>query len=149
MVLILNPVDRKKDMNKQKGTCQGRILLVDDDHFLLDFFSRVLTAQGFQTVHASNGNEAMQILLTDPHPFDLTIVDLLMPEMNGWKLIEGIRSEEKLMKLPVIALTGMSLSYQEYERIRQMANAVLLKGDFDISRFMETIRQHIAPVTDD
>ena len=43
--------------------------------------------------------------------------------------------------MPIIALTGLSLSYEEYERTRRQTDAVLLKGDFEISRFTETINK--------
>jgi DNA-binding response OmpR family regulator len=128
--------------NDSPKTTKGlRILLVDDDRFLLEFFTRVLTAQGYTTVQASNGAEAEAILNTDTDTFDLMVVDLLMPVQSGWKLIDKLKKHEDHKKVPIIALTGMSLSFEEYDRIRSMADAVLLKGDFEISRFNNTINE--------
>ncbi len=118
-----------------------RILLVDDDKFLLEFFGRILTAQGFITVMAGNGSEGEDYLRDDEQGFDLLVVDLLMPVQSGWKLVEYVRNSERYAELPIIALTGLSLSYEEFERIREQTDAVLLKGDFEISRFTETINQ--------
>ncbi len=118
-----------------------RILLVDDDKFLLEFFARVLTAQGFVIVLAANGLEAEEVLKTDKKVFDLVVVDLLMPMQNGWRLIDFIKASKKHQNMPIIALTGLSLSYEEYERTRRQTDAVLLKGDFEISRFTETINK--------
>ncbi len=118
-----------------------RILLVDDDKFLLEFFGRILAAQGFITVLAGNGSEAEQILESDTKGFDLMVVDLLMPVQSGWKLVEHVRATEGNADIPIIALTGLSLSYEEFERIRDQTNAVLLKGDFEISRFTDTINE--------
>lgn len=118
-----------------------RVLLVDDDKFLLEFFGRVLAAQGLTAVPASNGSEAQELLASDPKGFDVMVVDLLMPIQSGWKLIEHVRGSDQLRDLPIIALTGLSLSYEEFERVRQQTNAVLLKGDFEIARFTETLNQ--------
>lgn len=116
-----------------------RILLVDDDRYLLEFFTRVLNAQGYTAVKASNGVEAEAILDADAESFDLMVVDLLMPVQSGWKLIEILKQHDTYKKIPIIALTGMSLSFEEYDHIRTIADAVLLKGDFEISRFNKTI----------
>jgi len=118
-----------------------RILLVDDDKFLLEFFGRILSAQGFVAVMASNGSEAQDVLKNEEAGFDLVVVDLLMPVQSGWNFIEFLKNDPRFKDLPIIALTGLSLSYEEFERIRQQTSAVLLKGDFEIARFTETINQ--------
>ncbi len=128
----------KDERRKNKGL---RILLVDDDRFLLEFFTRVLNAQGYTTVKAGNGAEAEIILNSDTEIFDLMVVDLLMPVQSGWKLIDKLKKHDDHKKVPIIALTGMSLSFEEYDKIRAMADAVLLKGDFEISRFNKTIQE--------
>lgn len=132
----MDATDQSKLINKHRGL---RVLLVDDDRFLLEFFSRILTSQGYTTVQAHNGSEAEDILNSDCDPFDLMVVDLLMPVQSGWKLIDKLRKGESFSDIPIIALTGMSLSFDEYDRIREMADAVLLKGDFEISKFNRTI----------
>ncbi len=131
---------KKSTKEKKKLRKNYRILLVDDDMFLLEFFERILAAQGFTTVRASNGIEAEEILETDEGAFDLMIVDLLMPVKSGWKLVESLKQNAKHKDMPIIALTGLSLSYDEYERVRQLTSAVLLKGDFEVTRFIETIK---------
>ena len=116
-----------------------RILLVDDDKYLLDFFKRILSSQGFITVTANQGNEARDILNDDIQGFDMIILDLLMPVESGWKLIEYLHEHESYSSIPTIAMTGLSLSFEEYERIRKQCSAVILKGDFEIERFTTTV----------
>ena len=120
-----------------------RILIVDDDKFLLEFFGRILTAQGYITILANNGNDAKDLIENEEKKFDMIILDLLMPVQSGWKLLEFLKDHERYAGTPVIVMTGLSLTYDEFERIKDDCSAVLLKGDFEISRFSTIIEEHM------
>lgn len=64
----------------------GTILVVDDDHDILDAIAEVLTREGYRVVAASDGAEAIARLAAEP--IDLILLDLLMPTMSGWEVIE-------------------------------------------------------------
>lgn len=117
------------------------VLLVDDDQFLLEFFERVLTAHGYKIITARNGHEGAEIVAQAEDEIDLFVLDLLMPVESGWDLINAIRQSERYKNAPIIALTGLSLAYDEFERLGEKVDAVMLKGDFDVSRFTETIAE--------
>ena len=128
---------------KKISTTPKRILIVDDDKFLLEFFGRILTAQGYISVLANNGSDAKHILDNEAKVFDMIILDLLMPVQSGWKLMEFLKNHDHYTKTPVIVKTGLSLTYHEFERIKDDCAAVLLKGDFEISRFSAIIEEHL------
>ena len=69
----------------------------------------------------------------------MVILDLLMPVESGWKLINFIKADEKYKDMPIIALTGLSLSYEEFEKVKEQCNDVMLKGDFEIERFTSKV----------
>ena len=117
------------------------VLLVDDDQFLLEFFERVLTAHGYKIITARNGHEGAEIVAQAEDEIDLFVLDLLMPVESGWDLINAIRQSERYKNAPIIALTGLSLAYDELGRLGEKVDAVMLKGDFDVSRFTETIAE--------
>ncbi len=116
-----------------------RILVVDDDELLRQFYSRVLSAQGYVPVCATNGAEAIEILEGENGKFDLALIDLLLPVKSGWELIEYIKADPKFATLPLIAITGLSFSFEEFEKVKNACDAVFLKGDFEITKFNETI----------
>lgn len=116
-----------------------RVLVVDDDELLRDFYRRLLGSQGYVPVCASNGAEAIDILTTAGESFDLAVIDLLLPVRTGWELIEHIKGAKELADLPIIAITGLSFSLEEFEKIKNSCDAVFLKGDFEITKFNETI----------
>ena len=92
-------------MEKSKGKM---ILLVDDDErntFALTSFLDTLDLQ-FQI--ARDGMEALRILRGDTH-FDLVLLDMMMPEMDGYETLANIRSDANLASLPVIALTAKAM----------------------------------------
>jgi len=82
-----------------------KILLVEDTPFFRMIESDYLKSVGYEVVTAENGKKAMSIL--NEQDFDGVILDIVMPEMDGWETIKAIRKEEKWKDLPVIAVTTL------------------------------------------
>lgn len=119
------------------------VLICDDDDLLREFYSRVLKTQGFSTMSATNGDEAISVLESNPDKIALAIVDLLMPVRTGWELIEYMKNKEELKHIPVIAITGLATSFDEFEKVKSTCNAVLHKGDFDLEQFTSILKELI------
>ncbi len=79
-----------------------RILVVDDEHKLREMISSYLKNDGYETIEAANGNSAVQNIKNDQ--IDMVLLDIMMPEMDGYEALKEIRSIQK--KLPVIMLTA-------------------------------------------
>jgi signal transduction histidine kinase len=84
------------------------ILLVEDDHELLDGLGDVLEGSGFDVMRAENGVIALQQLREAPVPPSLIISDIDMPEMDGYQLLEAVRQHDIWLEIPVIFLTALS-----------------------------------------
>jgi len=119
------------------------ILICDDDDLLREFYARVLKTQGFDTVAATNGDEAIA-LLESGAKISVAIVDLLMPIRSGWELIEYMKSRPPFCKIPVVAITGLATSFDEFENVKAICDAVLHKGDFDLEQFNSIMRKLVA-----
>jgi CheY-like chemotaxis protein len=117
-----------------------RILIVDEDQLLGEFYSCLLALQGFVPVWASNGEQAKRIL-TQQASFALAVIDLLPPTEEYWNLIQHLKQTPATANMPIITITGISLSYDELEKIKQCCNAVLLKGNFELAKFKDTVTQ--------
>lgn len=96
-----------KSRNKNKTDKEkDRILLVDDTPFFRMVENEYLVSAGYETVQAENGVKALQIL--EEETFDAVILDIIMPRLDGWGVIKEIRSDERLMDLPVMAVTSLT-----------------------------------------
>ena len=83
----------------------GRILVVDDNEINRDMLSRRLVRQGYTPFTAQNGREALERLRAEP--FDLVLLDILMPEMNGYQVLEEMKGDPALRHLPVIMISAL------------------------------------------
>ena len=121
---------------------QGKktVLICDDDDLLREFYARVLKAQGYDTLAATNGDEAIAVLESGVE-FSAAIVDLLMPIRSGWELIEYMKSKPALSNIPVVAITGLATSFDEFENVKAVCDAVLHKGDFDLEEFTSILKR--------
>jgi len=83
----------------------GLLLVVDDNEMNRDMLSRRLLRQGHQVEMATNGREALDMI--EAHKFDLVLLDIMMPEMNGYEVLEYIKTDPSLRHIPVIMITAV------------------------------------------
>ena|SRR5438552_115967 len=81
-----------------------RILVVDDDENILNLERTILEQKGFEVTTAGGGAEALQILAG--HAFDLVLLDVMMPEVDGFMVCRKIKEDPRLKDVPVIFLTA-------------------------------------------
>lgn len=87
------------------GGPQHRLLVVDDHEMNRDMLSRRLERQGFAVGLAENGQQALERILAEP--FDLILLDIMMPVMNGYDLLERLKGDPSLRHIPVIMITAV------------------------------------------
>lgn len=104
------------------------VLVVDDDPGILDMHSRLIEQTGRRVLTARNGREALAVL-EHARP-DLILLDLMMPEMDGFATLDALRSRESSRNIPVIILTARLLSDADLERCNRGVASILGKGLF-------------------
>jgi CheY-like chemotaxis protein/nitrogen-specific signal transduction histidine kinase len=104
------------------------ILVVDDDPGILDMHSRLIQQTGRQVMNAHNGREALE-LISQKLP-DLILLDLMMPEMDGFAMLDELRARESTRNIPVIILSARILTDEDLERCNRGVAAILGKGLF-------------------
>ena len=113
-------------MLSQTNRTSRRILVADDDPVMRRVVQRILTDQGYAVVVANDGREAYRMLQTDAD-FRAAIFDLKMPHLGGMEMIHYMRTEKRLLRIPVILMTAeQSLSVMG-ESFAAGAMAFLLK----------------------
>ena len=88
------------------------ILIIDDEPDTLAYFSNLLQDEGFETLVAENGEEAMK-KLTKSKP-DLITLDISMPETSGVRCYRELRGNDEYKKIPVIMITGISEDFRGF-----------------------------------
>ena len=85
-----------------------RILCIEDDEDMVDLIRLILTRRGFEVLGASRGASGLEIIRKEKP--DLVLLDLMMPEMDGWEVYQQIKSDEATQNTPVIVVTAKAQS---------------------------------------
>jgi CheY-like chemotaxis protein/signal transduction histidine kinase/CHASE3 domain sensor protein len=131
--LIINNLYDKEFIFQTK-----KILVVDDDMRNLFALSKVLKERGMEILKAENGKIALEVLKSHPD-INLVLMDIMMPEMDGYEAIRGIRAQIKFKKLPVIALTAKAMKDDKQKCIDAGANDYITKP-IDTERLLSLMR---------
>jgi CheY-like chemotaxis protein len=103
-----------------------RLLVVEDDGAEQRSISELLGHDDIEIVTAATGAEALRILRRDP--FDCVVLDLRLPDMSGFEVLEELRGDAKLSDVPVVVFTGRELSAEEDAELHTMARSIVVKG---------------------
>jgi DNA-binding NtrC family response regulator len=114
------------------------ILIIDDDKFILDVFSRILKNQGYNVDTAETGQKALEKLKTKK--FDLAIIDMILPDTNGTSLIPKMNEIQPEIKK--IVLTGYPSAADSNKTKKQGVNAYLIKP-VKSEKIIETITKSL------
>lgn len=106
-------------------TAPGTVLVVDDVEANRDLLSRRLQRQGHSVAVAENGQRALEMIRAQP--FDLVLLDIMMPEMDGYETIRAIRELEPFRSLPIIALTAKAMKGDRQKCLEAGASDYLAK----------------------
>ncbi|HUU80218.1 MAG TPA: response regulator [Acidobacteriota bacterium] len=102
-----------------------RILVVDDDEMVRIALNELLRPEGFEVHSVSSGTEALKRI--DENSYDLLILDIIMPEMDGFELCKRIREKEGLRETPIVFLTAKSREEDRGRGLEVGANLFLTK----------------------
>ena len=117
---------------------QRTVLVVEDDHDALNAVVAVLERLGLAIVTAESGEEAIGQLDKGLRP-QLMLIDLMLPKVSGWDLLQYLREEPELREIPTVVITGFPR-----ENLRVVANVVLHKP-VDYDRLVNTVLNLIEP----
>lgn len=132
LVEVLTSYKLKKDSN---------ILVVDDDVPTLTLIKEAIIQAGYNAVAESHSSKVYS-MIENMH-LDLAIIDLDMPELNGYDLIKQIKSDPKFSKLPIIIYTGKENYKEDLKKIDGLFSDLLEKSSTNIEDLAETINQMI------
>jgi len=144
---LLKPVDRElliRALRTNVGPPSndaGKLLIVDDDESTLQFLSQSLQAEGYEVMLARNGLEAEEILSS--RPVLAILLDLVMPELDGFEVLHYLREKPDLRNVPVFVLTGKELGSDEISRLSAETRAWFQKDSSWQDELLAQLRKSV------
>ena len=140
---LTKPIDREqlhRLVERFRAPAQPtRVLLVEDDSFQRERMHAWLESQRWVVQEAANGREAMD-RLQQSKP-DLILLDLMMPEMDGFQVVATLQKEAGWRDIPVIVITALDLDAKDHDRLNSGVQSVLVKETFQPADLVERIRR--------
>lgn len=121
------------------------VLLVEDDPFLSSILQLKLDKENFKTIRAADGEEALNLLIEQGIRPDVILLDLILPKKNGFEVLETIRQDPTLEKLPVIIISNLG---QPSDIDRGKALGVIdyfVKAKLSVDELVNKIKEEIKP----
>ena len=119
-----------------------KILVVEDDSFLLQMYTTKLETENFEVLTALSGEEALRVVKKE-HPA-LILLDLNLPEVDGFTVLEELKSKDETKDIPVIVLTNFS-NKEDINRCLDLGAAdYLIKAHFVPAEVIEKVKKVLA-----
>lgn len=139
---VTKPIDRERLAKVMARLCaptqRQRALIVEDDPMTRDWLRHALEQQGWEVTEATNGRPAIDIALANPP--DLILLDLLMPEMDGFEFLAALRAQPVSSRVPVIVITAKELNENERALLNGHVDRILKKGGLSPGELVRQIR---------
>jgi signal transduction histidine kinase/DNA-binding response OmpR family regulator len=138
---LKKPVDRERLLAALAKHCPsarpGNILIVEDDEPTREVLRRVLAKQGWLTTEAGNGRIGLQ-RLSEVEP-DVIVLDLMMPEMNGFEFLAHLRENERWRRIPIIVVTAKTLTADDRKQLEGSVEFMIKKGGHEVETLLEAL----------
>ncbi len=121
-----------------------KIMIVDDDTFLLDMYAMKFTASGYDVLPASSGEMALEILEQNADSLSFALIDLVMPEMDGFSLLEQAKASGHVYKVKFIVLSNLSQESDIVKAKSLGAIDYIVKANFTPSEVVDRVEEVIS-----
>jgi two-component system, OmpR family, response regulator VicR len=120
-----------------------RIVCIEDESEMIDLIQLILNRRGFEVVGASGGQEGLQ-MVRDMHP-DLVLLDLMMPDMDGWEVYQQMKAEESTRNIPVIIVTAKAQNIDKVLGLHIAKVDDYIAKPFGPQELVESVERVLAP----
>jgi signal transduction histidine kinase len=127
-----------EELKPSKVASETRVLVVDDEPDQVTLISKVLREEGYQIEKAYDGQEAIESMKRSQP--DLIILDLMMPKVNGFEVIEYLKDGEETREIPILVLTGKELTEPQMQDLNGRVERVVKKGILGMEEILEVVK---------
>jgi len=151
---LVKPFDKDAIMaalQRIPGVPAKRVLVVDDDPAAVDLLTQILQDEGYQVEGTCSGEEALRAL--DAAPQDIILLDLLMPEMDGFEVIQRVKANPRWRDIPIIVVTAKDLTDSDWGFLHRSVDRIIQKSGLARENLMKEVqgllREHDASRKED
>jgi len=115
------------------------ILLAEDDEFIIDIYTKKLEQEGFSVESAKDGEEAL--LKIKEKVFDLVLLDIVLPKLDGWQVLQEIRKDPRFEKTKIVVLSNLGQKSEVEKGVDLGAAKYLIKANYSPSQMVKEIKK--------
>lgn len=116
------------------------IMVIDDDQVYLEWLNEVLSEEGYTVITHADGTSAVEhVRRNQPN---LVILDLMMPEVSGWSILNSLREDAALRDIPVLIASATRDDLRRYGPLVNMLNIECIEKPFDLEITLSKIAEH-------
>jgi GAF domain-containing protein/DNA-binding response OmpR family regulator len=139
---LTKPIDRERlTAVLKKYRLDLPVLIVDDDAALRELLRRILEKEGYTVLEAENGRVGIERMRLSP---GLILLDLMMPEMDGFEFVAELRRHEAWRAIPVVVVTAKELTAEDRRRLNGYVEKILEKGAYTRDTLLREVRDLVA-----
>ena len=138
---LVKPLEKEailSALQRIPGADVKNVLVVDDEASAVDLLTQILQEEGYHVKGVYNGKEALHVLETKPQ--DIILLDLLMPEMDGFEVIQKIKANQDWCNIPIIVVTAKDLTDKEWIILNKSVDSIIQKSKLSEDHLMDEIK---------
>lgn len=144
---LTKPVERDRLIQVMEKYISQRdnhhVLVIEDDATTSELVTRLLQKEGYTVAQAGNGRLALEEMARRVP--ELILLDLMMPEMDGFQFIAELRKQETWREIPIVVVTAKSITSEDRLKLNGYVKNIIQKGAFDYKALLEEIRRFMPP----
>jgi CheY-like chemotaxis protein len=144
--VVTKPSEPKKILSIVERACRSNnqpIMIVDDNKDFADSLKIMLELEGYRAVALYGGEDALKNI--DAVNPSLLLLDLLMPGVDGFAVVQRLRSQERWHNLPIVILSGADISSEQRQNLNKLIEEFIDKGHFSKELITSTIKKIVSP----
>ncbi len=118
------------------------VMVIDDEVHILRLIDRMLATRGFKVVGASNGEQALALMKDPETRPDIITCDVAIPDMDGFEILQAIKSDPDLADIPVIMLTAMG-QMRDASRAKELGASDYITKPFSTMSLIDILQRHV------
>jgi DNA-binding response OmpR family regulator len=120
---------------------KNKILIVEDEQFLLDLYDMKLEQAGFEVIKASNGTQGVSLAQLELPA--LILLDILMPETDGYEMLKSLKENPKTKNIPVVIFSNLSQREEIEKGLKLGAKDFIIKTSVTPSEIVERVKEYL------
>lgn len=121
------------------------VLIAEDEQDLREMYTMALSSRGFTVLEAKNGEEALEWLERKYKIINIILLDIVMPEMDGFQALEKIKADERFKGIPVLISTNLDNEEDKAETIKLGADDYFVKSQHTPEELVQKVKTFLAP----